>query len=567
MKKKFKKKSQQSTVVDYLIEALKAIGVEHVFGVPGDFSFPIADTICHHKRLKWIGSSNELNAAYAADGYARRRGIAALCTTYGPGELSALNGVAGAYSAHLPIIFIVGMPSTVQMKGDKMLHHTLGDGQFDRFVQMSAQVTEAQIVLSAQQAQEEIQDMIQLALTTQRPVYIGVPEDVAYEIIEQPRPFDFCTNRPSHADEINAMAKRIAKKINKAKQPILLVGEHLRAFNAKQAALELINNANLPFMTLFGDKGTLDERHPNFIGVYTGQINNLWVHQYVKSCDCLLNLGGIFSDVNMGVYSVEFPKKVINIMGDGIHWKNKSFQAMNLKDLITAISGYVRPKEAVSYPSFTGYRAEEHNPEHAISATSLYPKLAHFFRQEDQIIAETGTVSMGLTMAHLPSSVSYDTQALWASIGWATPAAFGAAIAHPHKRTILLTGEGSHQLTVQEIGQFVRYGLTPIIIVLNNNGYLIERLLCKEPDIDYNDLCQWQYTKLPEAFGANDWLVKKVTTNAELDSALEMANQANTGVYIEVVTAAMESPAFAVNIAAHLNNARGLPTHIAPIAD
>jgi indolepyruvate decarboxylase len=136
----------------------------------------------------------------------------------------------------------------------------------------------------------------------------------------------------------------------------------------------------------------------------------------------------------------------------------------------------------------------------------------------------------------LPARASFHNQTLWGSIGWATPASFGAAVAAPSKRVVLVTGDGSHQLTAQEIGQFGRLGLKPIIFVLNNSGYLIERLLCKDPGICYNDIAPWRYSELPHALGCEGWFTARVTTCGEFDEALERASSAKSGVYIEVVT-------------------------------
>ena len=137
--------------------------------------------------------------------------------------------------------------------------------------------------------------------------------------------------------------------------------------------------------------------------------------------------------------------------------------------------------------------------------------------------------------AQLPKGAVFHNQSLWGSIGWATPAAFGAALAAPERRTILITGEGSHQLTAQEVSQFHRFGLKPIIFLPNNDGYLIERLLCKDPDIYYNDLAKWHYHKLPEAMGCDGWFTARVTTCGELDAAIKQAEAGGTGAYIEVV--------------------------------
>ena len=555
------------TVVEYLIEALKAINVHHVFGVPGDFAFPINDAICNDSNIEWIGCSNELNAAYAADGYARVHGIAALNTTYGPGELSALCGIAGSFAAHLPVIFITGMPSSTLMATDKLIHHTLGDGKFDIFAKMAAEVTIGSVVLSRDNADVEIQRMIQLALTTKRPVYIGVPEDIANIILAHPQPFDFCYAAPNASKDVDVLAQKIAAQINKARHPVVMVGEHLRVYNALDQAQTLIETANLPFATMFADKAIIDETHPNFIGLYDGKVINRAVREIVENSDCVINLGALLTDFNTGAFSAEWPQNTINIYGDRVELERCHYDAVALGALLEVITALVKPRLDIVHPCYMGYRQAQVVADAAIDAASLYPRLEQFFKNGDQIIAETGTVSMGLGMAHLPKQASFYNQTLWGSIGWATPAALGAALANPQQRTVLLTGEGSHQLTVQEIGQFHRYHQTPIIFVINNNGYLIERILCKDPMIAYNDLCQWNYTLLPEAFGISDWLVAKVETNAELDEVLAMAQTATTGVYIEIVTAVMETPALAANLAAQLNQARGIPVHVMAVAD
>jgi indolepyruvate decarboxylase len=171
-----------------------------------------------------------------------------------------------------------------------------------------------------------------------------------------------------------------------------------------------------------------------------------------------------------------------------------------------------------------------------ITVEALYPRWANFLKANDILVAETGTSSMGLGFALMPRGATFHNQTLWGSIGWATPAAFGAAVAAPERRLVLVTGDGSHQLTAQEISQFGRRGLKPIVFVLNNSGYLIERLLCKNPDSAYNDLASWHYSELPRALGCDGWFTARVATCGEFDQALKTAEQVNTGAYIEVVT-------------------------------
>jgi indolepyruvate decarboxylase len=100
------------TVIQHVLSRLNDIGVNHVFGGPGDYAFAINDAICNDLSVRWVEFCNEINASYAADGDARIKGVGALCTTYGVGELSAINGVAGAYAEHLPTFHLVGTPNS-----------------------------------------------------------------------------------------------------------------------------------------------------------------------------------------------------------------------------------------------------------------------------------------------------------------------------------------------------------------------------------------------------------------------------------------------------------------------
>ncbi len=138
------------TVIQHVLSRLRAIGITDVFGVPGDFAFPVNDAICEDPKMRWIGCCNELNAAYAADGYARIKGVGAICTTYGVGELSALNGIAGAYAEHLPLFHLVGTPNMAAQSSHALMHHTLGNGEYNLFQRMTEPVVCAQAVMTPQ---------------------------------------------------------------------------------------------------------------------------------------------------------------------------------------------------------------------------------------------------------------------------------------------------------------------------------------------------------------------------------------------------------------------------------
>ncbi len=121
------------TIGDYLLDRLAEVGITELFGVPGDFNLKFLDHVVAHEKIRWVGNSNELNAGYAADGYARLRGIGAFLTTFGVGELSAANAIAGSYAENVPVIHIVGSPRKELQASVAKIHHSMGDGDFARF--------------------------------------------------------------------------------------------------------------------------------------------------------------------------------------------------------------------------------------------------------------------------------------------------------------------------------------------------------------------------------------------------------------------------------------------------
>ena len=522
------------TVIQHVLERLNDIGITDVFGVPGDYSFPVNDAICNSRELRWIGCANELNAAYAADGYARIRGVGAVCTTYGVGELSAINAIAGSYAEHLPIFHLVGTPNASTQAKRALMHHTLGNGEYDLFRRMSEPVVVASAIMTPQNAAQETERLIYQALYHRKPVYMAFPADLANQpLLAAAEPLSQPRSAPESLDRV---VRIVLDRLAGAKSACLLAGILVgRTGNGRQLQA-LLHASGLPFTTMFMGKSVLDEQHPGYIGIYDGALMNEEVRAFVEGVDSVLNVGAPMTDFNTGAFTANLkPSRMITIGHHHVEIDGQIVTGLEMGDVLSELTRRVERRDwPRQKPSSLGPPAGE--PNGPIDAASLYPRWERFFRPDDIIVAETGTASMGLGFAHLPQGATFHNQTLWGSIGWATPAAVGAAAAAPDRRVVLITGDGSHQLTVQELGQFARLGLRPIVFVLNNNGYLIERLLCKEPSIAYNDIAPWRYTELPHAFGCDNWLVRRVTTNAELDAALEATSQSKAGAYIEVVT-------------------------------
>jgi indolepyruvate decarboxylase len=523
------------TVIEHVLARLKALGISEIFGVAGDYAFPEDDAVVKFRGIEWVGCCNELNAAYAADGSARIKGVGAVSTTYGVGELSAISAIGGAYAEHVPVFHLVGMPNMATQAGHGLVHHTLGNGEFDFFRKMAEPVVCASAIMTPQNVAHETERLIAEALYHRRPVYMAFPSDAASEpVLSTANSLDPPTSDPV---TLKAATDAIIGKIEKARNACILPGILAGQAASRDALQSFIDASGLPFATMFADKSVLEEQQPGYIGMYDGRLMDEPVREFVESCDMVLVIGALMSDFNTGAFTARLdPEKSIDIRHHRTQIGSKVYPNIEMKDILAQLAKKVTKrttKPPIKPMSLGEVSGSGKDP---ITVEALYPRWANFLRPSDILITETGTSAMGLAFARMPKGSSFHNQTLWGAIGWATPAAFGAAVATPDRRVILVTGEGSHQITVQEISQFGRRGLKPIVFVLNNSGYLIERLLCKNPDFVYNDVARWNYSEIPHALGCEGWFTARVATCDEFDFALKTAGKRNAGAYIEVVT-------------------------------
>ena len=144
------------TVADYLVKKLKFLGIKNVFGLPGDYNFNILDAIIKDDEINWVNSTNELNASYSSDGYARINGYGAVVTTYGVGELSAINGIAGSMAENVPVIHIAGVPKTSFIEKNIIVHHNFSNPNYYLFENAYKNVVETTAYLNFENAKKEI---------------------------------------------------------------------------------------------------------------------------------------------------------------------------------------------------------------------------------------------------------------------------------------------------------------------------------------------------------------------------------------------------------------------------
>jgi indolepyruvate decarboxylase len=313
----------------------------------------------------------------------------------------------------------------------------------------------------------------------------------------------------------------------------------------QKQARQAIEALGCPFATTVMEKCIIDESHPQFVGLYAGAVSDVKTRGIVEDADVILDLGGVnLNDITTASYSGRLdPSRFITVGLNDVRIGDTIIAGVRLVDVLTEL--------AKIKPWITSYRGTPHrvapvpasSPD-KMTMAALYPRYAAFLRAGDTVVLETGSTSLGIPPMVLPDGVRVEAQVLWGSIGWATPAAFGIALADPGRRTILITGEGSHQLTANDVGSMGRYGTDIIIFVLNNQGYPIERALEENPNWSYNDLARWNYAELPRALGCADWFTAQVSTLGELDEAMKSARASESGAYIEIIGDRMDMPPF-----------------------
>ncbi|KAJ7601083.1 pyruvate decarboxylase THI3 [Mycena floridula] len=531
-------KSTEITVGAYLLERLAQLNVTSMFGVPGDFNLGFLDLVEDHPTIDWIGNCNELNAAYAADGYARVKhdSIGVVLTTFGVGELSACNGIAGAFSEMVPVLHIAGVPSTAQQKSKPMLHHTLGDGRYDAYSKASEQFTVSQGYLNnSTTAAAEIDRVLTDCLLAARPVYLTLPTDIVYEKISSERlKIPLSRIPPSNdPDTENFVLDEIEKLVDAADgDVIILVDACAIRHDVRDEVLELAKKTQYPVYAAPMGKTSISESYERYGGIYVGSLTHPEIKEKVESAKLILSVGGLRSDFNSGNFTYSIPTaSTVEFHSGHTQVRYSMYKDIGMKQLLKKLAARLKPSANLREvaPFIAAVPKEDHE---VISHAWFWPRLGEFFKPKDVVVAETGTSNFGILDIPLPDQSVFLAQILWGSIGWSVGSTLGAALAAKAVglgRTILFVGDGSIQLSVQELSSMIRWDLKPIIFLLNNSGYTIERYLHGK-ERKYNDISNWKWTSLLTVFGDADGTKSKsytVNNKTELSALLDDATFAS----------------------------------------
>lgn len=514
------------TVAQYLLKRLKSLGVDHLFGIPGDYILPLFETMAG-SGVEHVAACNELNAGYAADGYARLRGLGAVAVTYGPGSLSLVNATAGALAESVPLLVISGGPVCEAYRTMPPMHHLL-PGRFDASLKVYEQVTaHANRLDDPERATADIDEALALCLELQKPVYLEIPQDVQQHRCAPPAPRDFRRGMASDPAALAGAVEYLRSRITAGKRSVLLPGHEIERARIEQAVAALVDKTGLPFASMFVGKPAYLEQHPNCVGAYQGAGSLEQVREFVEGADTVVFLGCVPSDFNLGGFTAKLDERqTVLALDNEVTAAGRRFERVALSDLVSGLHAALpagsgrsagAPLHGFSHRTNAEYVPEADRP---MTNRRLYDRIAKFLRPGDIVLADAGCAING-TQMQLPDDTRYIAACYWASIGMAFGATFGACIAAaPGRRIIALEGDGSFQMTAQELSSMVRYGKHPIVVVVNNQGYTAERLIHDGP---FNDIAAWQYHLLPVPFGGVTG--EDVHTEGDLERALERAEQ------------------------------------------
>lgn len=529
------------TVASYIVNRLSALGIDKVFGVPGDYPFPILDAIEANTSIDWVGCSNELNASFAADGYARSKGAAILSVTYGVGELSAVNGLMSCMAERVPVFAIVGSPSRRITKLKLIGKHTLGDGIYGNYEPIMQAVSCVHAFITPENAVSEMERVIREALAQSRPAYIVVPQDVQLmPILETPilgKPLGQVKRHVSVGKELDAAISLIVDLLKKAKNPVILPSMIVSRYGLVDKLRQFIEKVQIPFALSPINKAMLDETHELYLGFYNGVTSSpKSVKSQVEQADLILDIGGfVMEDLNSGSWTDSLDAdKVIRIEGNTVRVGSKIFLNTYVEDVLDGLLAQAPVFSGLMQGVEDGLLPLVGKPSDPINSEVFYPRLQRFLKESDTLVFDAGACQEFINPMRLPKGVRCEHIELWSSIGWATPATLGSAMANPDRRAVCVTGDGSHQMTLNELATMGFYGLKPVIFVQNNNSYCVEIQLSRKGN-SYNNLPHIEFHKLPEAFGCEGWITKKVTTAQELDDVLALVQESDSAAYIEVV--------------------------------
>jgi TPP-dependent 2-oxoacid decarboxylase len=506
----------ETTIGEYLIQQLYSHGVHHVFGIPGDYVLGFFKQM-EKSKIRIVNTSDEQGAGFAADAYARIKGLGAVCITWGVGGLKVANTTGQAFAEESPVVVISGAPGREEKIGNPMLHHKVKS--FDTQLKVFELLTVAQAVIdNPETACAEIDRVLGAAICYRRPVYIELGRDMVFKKVIPPEhklvPPEF-DHGPFHE-----AIREAEEMINKAKQPVIITGVELLRYGQHHVIKKLVEKTNIPVAATILAKSAIGERHPLYIGVYEGGMSRDAVRQYVETSDCVILLGVFLTDINMGIFTAKLDQ------GNSIHSTSEktsiryhAYPGVYLSGFLQGLlKSDIRRRENLKLFTSPEPSVFKAIPGQKVTVERLFQKLESILTENTFVISDTGDALFAATDIIVPKAAEFMSSAYYASLGFAVPASVGVQLALPHLRPMVIVGDGAFQMTGMELATVARNRLNPIVIVLNNYGYGTERPMM---DGSFNDVYTWRHSQIPAVLNTGRGF--DIRTEDDLETALKEA--------------------------------------------
>lgn len=531
-----------TTVGTYLAQRLEELGLKDYFAIPGDYNLGLLDELLKNTSLNMINCCNELNAGYAADGYARIKGISALVLTYSVGGLSAMNAIAGAYAENLPVIVISGGPNTNSVQDAEILHHTLATENYSYVRDMFSHITAHTVFIHrSSDAPMQIDTAIAIALETKKPVYIEIACNISGISVSSPTKRALNNKKLSDTSSLNAAILEAAQILNAAVKPVLIAGSKARHCEALGMIEDLSLSCGYALAAMPDAKGFVSEQHPNYIGIYWGPVSAPGCGEIVESSDLYFFIGPNFNDyTTVGHVCNIQPKKMIVIADGSVSIAGNVYTGVYMNEFLSGLKKVLKRNDTAlkAYQRIAGAAPLYQEPDDLnapLTTRFLFGQIQALLTSDYAVLAETGDSWFNGMRLQLPKDCLFEIQMQYGSIGWSVGALLGMQAAlHNQKRVIGLIGDGSFQMSAQELSTMIRYGYKPIIFLMNNGSYTIEVQIHDGP---YNVINSWHYADLVNVFKGenNKARAYRAQTHQALLDAIHEAKNTDALCFIEVI--------------------------------
>lgn len=516
-----------TTVSSYLLTRLKQAGLGHIFAVPGDYASPFLEALDADKDIERVPNINELGSGYAADGYARYKGIGAACVQYGVGTFSLLNCAAGSFVERVPVVIISASPKTsdraLEENEQILFHHSTGDLLADQIVFQNVTVA-SEIIFDAESAPSQIDGAITTMLTYKRPIYIEVLNDVWSAPCTAPKGKLAPIELESDADSLEAAIEAVWNLIQAAKLPVLWLGVEIQRYGLQEVVQQIIDASGLYFTTTSVGKTVLDEAQKQFIGTYAGPASPLITRAVMNKSDCIIALGTIITDDYLNIMKSSFGK-MIEVNDEDARVGHSYYRNVVLKDflekLLVKFKSEKKFPRKYTLPKVEKEAAPEIKPDDSLSYTVFYEELSRFLKKEKLlgdtalILGESTSLYVFGNLFGMPQN-SFVAQAAWGSLGHETGCALGVELGSG-KRPFVVAGDGGFRMVCQELSSLAYHNSSAVIFVMSNEAYAIEQAFVdinaftpKGSFAPFDILPSWDYIALAQAFGAQGFRAETV---------------------------------------------------------